>query len=323
MSNSGSTYCNQAHELNVNFDQINQNEKRTLWVVLLTTLMMFVEIIAGYVTGSMALLADGYHMASHAGALGIAYIVYRLARSPAIASRLSFGSGKLLPLGGYTSAVGLGIIAIWMIAESVNRLLNPVDIQFAEAIAIAVVGLVVNLLSALILGGHTHSHDHHEHHHDHHHDHEHGDGHHHHHEHEHVDDHNHKSAVVHVIADAFTSVLAIIALSIGSYFSTSWLDPAMGIVGALVILRWAYTLCKSTARELLDAQTDLIDIESVRATLSEKNIQLLDFHAWKTGPSNFSCSMIVKTKAKNSNDFYRSLLKKKNLHLIVQEETYV
>lgn len=320
MNDSTDLCCNQLEELKVDFDQINHNEKRTLWVVILTTAMMVIEIVAGYVTGSMALLADGYHMASHAGALGIAYLVYRLARSPKIARQLSFGSGKLLPLGGYTSAVGLGIIALWMIAESVHRLLNPIDIQFKEAIAITVVGLAVNVLSAFILGGHSHHHhdenpDHvfdlhqnydHEHH-------QHG------HDHDHVHDHNHKSALVHVIADAFTSVLAIIALSVGSYFNSSWLDPVMGIVGALVILRWAYTLCKSTAKELLDASSELLNVAEIRKSLGEKDIELLDFHAWKTGPSNLSCSMIVKSPKKHPIDFYRAILKKRNLHLIVQE----
>lgn len=135
--------CNQPHELAVDFEEIEHNERRTLWVVLLTATMMVVEILAGYATGSMALLADGYHMASHAGALGISYLVYRLARSQRFAGKLNFGTGKLLPLGGYTSAIGLGIIALWMAFESVERIFHPVAIEFNEAILIAVVGLAV------------------------------------------------------------------------------------------------------------------------------------------------------------------------------------
>lgn len=305
MNTANEVCCNQRDQIKVDFDLISQNEKRTLWVVLLTSFMMVVEIAAGFITGSMALLADGYHMASHAGALSIAYVVYRLARSKTLAARFTFGSGKLLPLGGYTSAVGLGIISIWMIAESLHRFFNPIDIQFREAITIAGVGLVVNLLSAWVLGsGHSHHHDHED---------EHG--------HDHVHDHNHRSAFVHVMADALTSVLAIVALSLGSFYQAHWLDPAMGILGAIVILKWAYGLCRNTARELLDVNASEFNLDTIRSALAADQIELKDFHAWKVGPSNYVSSMIVNTRKQMPDAYYRQVLGRSNVHLIVKEIT--
>ncbi len=308
----GQTCCNQLNKTSIEFDSIEHNEKRTLWVVLLTLVMMVFEIIAGHITGSMALLADGYHMASHAGALGIAYLVYRLAKSQRLKNKLSFGTGKLLPLGGYTSAVGLGMIALWMVVESITRFLSPTEIYFTEAIIISVIGLVVNLLSAFILGSGHHHHDH-DHGHDHDHDHE--------HHHHHVEDHNHKSALVHVIADAMTSVLAIIALCAGKYFNLNWLDPLMGIVGALVILRWAYGLCKETAWELLDAQPKNDSIQKIKETIEQSNAKVIDLHLWKIGPANHVCQMIVESSQKRGQDYYRKFLPAEfgAVHLVIEE----
>lgn len=188
----------------------DENAKRTLWVVALTVVMMVGEITAGYITGSMALLADGFHMATHAGALGIAAAAYRYAKRHASSQRYSFGTGKVGDLGGFASALILGMVALGIGVESFVRLLQPTDVQFGTATLIAIVGLIVNIVSALLLGhGHSHSHDHTDHDHVH-----------------HGNDNNLKSAYVHVIADALTSVLAIVALLAGRYLGWVWLDPA-------------------------------------------------------------------------------------------------
>lgn len=299
--------CNQQNELAIDFEEIQHNEKRTLWVVILTLMMMVVEIAAGYWTGSMALLADGYHMASHAGALGIAYFVYRLAKSETVKARLSFGSGKLLPLGGYTSAIGLGIIALWMVAESVGRLLNPTRIHFNEAIAVAVLGLLVNLVSAWILGsGHAH------HHHGHDHDHDHKRP---------IRDLNHQGAFMHILADALTSVFAIVALIAGKHFSASWLDPLMGILGAVVILRWAQALCRDTALELLDAHPKEAPLGPIRDSIEKSGARVIDLHIWKVGPGNYACKLVVESQIRKGSAFYRQFLPELagSVHLVVEE----
>lgn len=309
---SDSNCCSQASSLEIQHNDISKNEKRTLWVVALTTSMMIVEVVAGYWTGSMALLADGYHMASHAGALGISYIVYRLAKSARIKERLTFGTGKLLPLGGYTSCIGLGLIAIWMAYECVIRLFHPVQINFNEAILITAVGLGVNILSIWILGSHSSVHEGHHHQHDDEHS----------HDHHHVHDHNHRSAVLHVMADALTSLTAIIALLFGKYFGIQWMDPVMGLVGSVVILRWAYSLAKVTVQELLDAHPK-IDLEQLRKRLIKENIQLLDFHAFKVGPNNLSVQMIVEANHVKPSAYYRSLLDfhSGEVHLVVEHRS--
>ncbi len=306
-------HCNQNDEISIDFEEIKHNEKRMFWVLILTLATMLVEILAGYLYGSMALLADGYHMASHAGALGIAYLVYQLARSEKIKARLNFGTGKLLSLGGYTSALLLGLVALWMVVESVERLLEPQTIQFGEAIAVAVLGLAVNVVSALILGlGHSHHHDHdghgrmHEHHH-------------------HVKDHNHKSALVHVITDALTSVLAIIALLCGLYFDAVWLDPVMGLVGAAVILRWAYGLSRDTAWELLDERVAEVDTAEIKARIEAAGGRVIDFHLWKIGPGNHACQLIVEAPETKGSSYYRQFLPPEisaSVHLVVEERKF-
>ncbi len=315
------SYCNQTKELNLDFAQINENERKTFWVVIITLVMMVIEIVAGHLTQSMALLADGYHMASHAGALGIAFLVYKMAKSEKIRNKLSFGTGKLLPLGGYTSAIGLGMVALWMIAESIERFLNPTPIQFNEAIGIAVIGLVINIICAFILGSEGHSHDHeHKHSHDHD-DHSHNHDHNHAHHNKKVEDHNHKSALVHVITDALTSVLAIVALIFGKYFALNWLDPLMGILGAVIIFRWAYGLCVDTGKELLDAQSKEINVDDVKNKIEQTGVQILDLHIWKVGPSNHACQMVVKTSNKKGSHFYKQFLSDSlgAVHLVVEE----
>mgnify|MGYP003587899137 CR=1 FL=1 len=186
------------HDYIAKDETIQSNEKKILWVIGLTLITMIAEIIFGHITGSMALLADGWHMGSHVGALGISWLAYRLARSSKMKENFSFGTGKFVPLAGYTSALLLGVVAILMVIESIERLMNPTQIDFMMAIFVAVIGLIVNLVSALILKD-SHTHEDHEEDHDHHHTH----------------DHNHESALMHVIADAFTSVLAITTLLFG------------------------------------------------------------------------------------------------------------
>ncbi|BBE34912.1 CDF family Co(II)/Ni(II) efflux transporter DmeF [Sphingosinicella microcystinivorans] len=254
------------------------NARRMLWVVLLTAAMMVAEIIAGYATGSMALLADGFHMATHAGALGIAAIAYAYARHNVGNPRYSFGTGKVGDLAGFASALVLGVIALGIAFESALRLARPVDVAFGEATIVAVVGLAVNLVSAALLsGGHHHGHSH-GHGHDHHHDHQ-GHG---HHGHQHSDN-NLRAAYLHVLADALTSVLAIAALLAGRYGGWVWLDPLMGIVGALVIARWSWTLMRDTSAVLLDAADPHL-VEEIRACVETGDANIHDLHVWQVGP---------------------------------------
>jgi cation diffusion facilitator family transporter len=254
-----------------------ENERKTWLVVLLTAAMMVVEIIGGTIYGSMALLADGWHMSTHAGALAISAFAYRHARSHAHDPHFSFGTGKLGELAGYTSALILAMIALQIGYESVVRLLHPVTIGFDEAIAIAVVGLGVNLASAWLLrDDHEHSHaqghDHHDHDHDHHH--------HHHH------DHNLRSAYLHVVADALTSILAIIALLAGKLYGLSWMDPLMGVVGALVIAHWSVVLVRSSGAILLDAVPDSGLTTEIRKRLEVGTDRVCDLHLWRVGPGH-------------------------------------
>ena len=204
-----------------------RNEKNTTWVVILTVSMMALEISAGAIFGSLALLADGWHMGTHAAALGITLIAYIFARRLAQDRRYSFGTGKMGVLAGFSSAIVLLIVALLMAFEAVQRLITPHPIQYNEAILVAVVGLSVNLVSAFLLKDHDH-HDHESHDHGHH------------------EDHNLKAAYLHVLADALTSVLAIIALLTGKVFGWNWMDSLMGIVGALVITRWSLGLMRET-----------------------------------------------------------------------------
>ncbi|WP_162094978.1 CDF family Co(II)/Ni(II) efflux transporter DmeF [Pseudomonas chlororaphis] len=257
----------------------DENARRTLWVVALTFVMMIGEIAAGYLTGSMALLADGFHMATHAGALGIAAAAYGFARRNADNARFSFGTGKVGDLAGFASALILGLVAIGIAGESLLRLLQPTQVAFTEATVIAVVGLGVNIVSALLLsGGHAHhGHDHaHQPAHEHPHPHSHGHGHHH--------DNNLRSAYVHVLADALTSVLAIAALLAGRYLGWVWLDPVMGVVGALVIGRWAYGLMKSSAAVLLDTTDEHLAGEIRQSVEAAGDARITDLHVWQVGP---------------------------------------
>ena len=268
----------------------DENARRTLWVVALTVVMMVGEITAGYLTGSMALLADGFHMATHAGALGIAALAYAYAKRHASSQRYSFGTGKVGDLGGFASALILGMVSLGIGVESVMRLLQPTEVQFGTATLIAIAGLIVNIVSALLLG-HGHDHDHgHEHAH-------------------HGNDNNLKSAYVHVLADALTSVLAIAALLAGRYLGWVWLDPAMGIVGAIVIARWAWTLMGATAGVLLD-QTDVHVAEEIRELVEKPgDATITDLHVWRVGPQAHAAIVSVLGEATANAESIRERLK--------------
>lgn len=250
----------------------DDNARRTLWVVALTAGMMVVEIVAGYLTGSMALLADGFHMATHAGALGVAAAAYAYAKRHASNRAYSFGTGKVGDLAGFASAMVLGLIALGIGAESILRLFQPITVAFGEATIIAVVGLGVNVASAFLLaGGHHHGHDHHGH------DHGHAHG-------KHGGDNNMRSAYVHVLADALTSVLAIAALLAGRYLGWVWMDPVMGIVGAIVIARWSWSLMRDTASVLLDATDHHVEDEVRELVETPGDARITDLHVWRVGP---------------------------------------
>jgi cation diffusion facilitator family transporter len=279
----------------------DRNEKRTWLVVGLTATMMVAEIAGGSYFGSMALLADGWHMSTHAGALAIAAFAYRFARSHARDSRFAFGTGKLGDLAGFTSAVVLALIALAIGYESIVRLLQPVSIHYDEAIAIAVVGLGVNLASAWLLGG-DHHHDHgHDHDHDHHDDHDH-DHHHHHH------DHNLRAAYWHVLADALTSVLAIGALLAARFYGWTFLDPVIGVVGALVIAHWAWGLIRDAGAVLLDAVPNPSIDDAIRARLEAGHDRIADLHVWRLGPGHHGAIVSLVADAPEPVEHYKRLL---------------
>ncbi|WP_223547232.1 CDF family Co(II)/Ni(II) efflux transporter DmeF [Pseudomonas sp. A-B-19] len=285
----------------------DENARRTLWVVALTFVMMIGEIAAGYITGSMALLADGFHMATHAGALGIAALAYGFARRNANNTRYSFGTGKVGDLAGFASAMVLGLVAIGIAGESVLRLFQPTTVAFTEATVIAVVGLAVNIVSAFLLAG---DHGHHDH------DHGHSHGHHHHH------DNNLRSAYVHVLADALTSLLAIAALLAGRYLGWVWLDPVMGIVGAIVIAKWAVGLMRDSAAVLLDV-TDAHIADEIRELLKSDDVRISDLHVWQVGPQARAAIVSVVAPANVSADTIRERLAPVHelSHLTVEHRT--
>ena len=255
----------------------DKNARRTLWVVWLTAVTMVVEIAFGWITGSMALLADGFHMATHAGALAVAAAAYSYAKRHARNPRFTFGTGKVGDLSGFASALLLGVTALFILVESVLRFFEPVPVKFGEATLVAVVGLAINLISALLLG-HDHSHDHGHGHDGHRHDHQ--DGHAHKHGHE---DNNLRAAYVHVLTDALTSVLAIAALLAGRYMGWWWLDPAVGILGAVVIARWAWGLMKDTAAILLDSAEPAL-MKRIKTLVEAEGGTIRDLHVWRIGP---------------------------------------
>lgn len=286
-------------------------ERRTRWVVGLTLAAMCVELVAGWITGSMALLADGWHMGSHAAALGIAAYAYAFARQRGADRRFTFGTGKVSSLAGYSSALLLAAGALWMLFESLSRLIDPVEIRYEEAMIVATFGLAVNLLSAWLLGHSGHDHHHHGHDHSHEHHHEHDD---HAHDHHHgvladIQDHNLKAAYLHVIADALTSVLALVALAMGLLYGWAFMDPLMGIVGAVLIGRWAWGLARESAQVLLDAgDNGAIEREIRRRIESDADNQVADLHVWRIAPAGRACILSLVTHHPRPVEHYRDLL---------------
>jgi cation diffusion facilitator family transporter len=277
-----------------NHDFLNAHElgeRRTLQVLVLTVVTMFVEILAGFVFNSMALTADGWHMGTHAAAFGITIFAYRYARKHARNPRFSFGTGKVSVLGGFASAVGLAVVAVLMSIESLHRLIEPQEIRFNEAIGVAVLGLIVNLVSAMLLKG-AHQHHGHSHGHDH-----------------PQEDHNLKAAYFHVLADTLTSVTAIIALTFGRVFGWVVLDPLIGIVGALVIARWAVGLIKETSGILLDSAVDPQVCDSIRAAVeADGTCRVTDLHVWAVAPDHLAVVLSVETSSSLTPDAVKSLL---------------
>lgn len=271
------------------FDQGNPlAQKKILLATILTGLMMIAEIFGGLIFNSMALLADGWHMSSHMVALGLAYIAYRAAKHYSTDPRFCFGTWKIEILAGYSSAILLMIVAVIMCVSSIERLLNPVIIHYNEATFIAIIGLIINLICAWLLhDNHSHHHDHHGHSH-----HAHDHGHHH-------QDLNQKAAFLHVLADAATSVLAIIALFAGKYFGWNFLDSVLGILGAILVAKWALGLITETGKILLDAEMEEPIVEEIKEAVHQldRSIDIIDIHVWQVGKGKFSCILSLETES--------------------------
>jgi cation diffusion facilitator family transporter len=308
------------------------NEQKTKWVTIITMVTMFIEIGVGYWSGSMALLADGWHMASHTLALFLSLVVYYLYRHPRFRSSFTFGGGKILSLGGYTSSLFLIFIAGSMIFESIMYFYDKHEVHYTQALIVATVGLVVNLVCAMILhqGGELEAiaedehadcnhganklsplgagHQHHNHSHSHS------------HSHAHSHDHNHESAYVHILTDAMTSVLAIIALLLGKWQGWIWLDPAVGILGGIVVFRWSLGLIRQSGMDLLDAHDGSIDREKLVKKLEVDGSKVVDIHLWKLAPGQVGCEIIIRKNNNQRSSDYRDLIKKNfDIHHLIIE----
>lgn len=273
-----------------------QGERRTRWVLVLTFLMMVVEIAAGSVFGSMALLADGWHMGTHVAAFMITLFAYRYSRLHANDQTFAFSPGKVGVLGGFASSIALAVVALLMLVESVERMVQPRGIRLDEAIGVAIVGLLVNVVCAWLLKDDHHHAGHHEH----------GpDGHAHHHH-----DHNLKAAYAHVLADALTSVLAIAALVAGKFWGWLWLDPVIGLVGAAVIGRWSWQLVAETSPVLIDESLDIQYKTAIRQALEQDaDNRVADLHIWRVGPGHFAMIVSVVSHHPQPPAYYKGLLK--------------
>jgi cation diffusion facilitator family transporter len=279
--------------------EIEENSRRTLVVTVVTATMMVVEIAAGMVTGSMALLADGWHMASHVAAFLVSWLAYKAARSERLRLRFTFGTGKVLSLGGYTSAVILAVVAVVMATESLFLLVRPEAIQVDQALAVTAIGLLVNVVCAMVLArGHHHiGHDH-----------------------AHVD-RNLKSAYVHVLTDMLTSVLAVLALAGAKYLGWSRLDPLVGVLGAVIVGRWAWDLCRESAAELLDVHPVAVPVEAIRELFASDGVRVVDAHVWRIGAASTACELVVEASFHRGAAYYRDKLRQRFSlqHVIVEE----
>lgn len=300
------------------------NEQKTKWVTIITLLTMFVEIGVGYWSGSMALLADGWHMASHTLALSLSLVVYYLYRHPKFRSSFTFGGGKILSLGGYTSALFLILIAISMIYESSLHFSGQKIIQYDEALIVAAIGLVVNLICAMILhqGADIEKHPEPK-------SHVHGENcnhnrlapaHSHSHSHSHAHDHNHESAYIHILTDALTSVFAIGALLLGKWKGWTWLDPAAGILGGVIVLKWSFGLIRQSGMDLLDAHDVSIDRDKLVNKLEGDGSKVVDIHLWKLAPGQVGCEIIIRRNEEQKSADYRDLIQSHfNIHHLIIE----
>jgi cation diffusion facilitator family transporter len=278
------------------FDEGDPLAKRnTLWAVVLTAAMMIGELAGGWAYSSMALLADGWHMSSHVLALGLSVAAYAAARRLASDGRFAFGTWKIEVLGGYSSAILLLLVAVAMFYQSVERLISPTTIQYDQAIAIGIIGLAVNLACAWLLrDGHHHDH-----------------GHGHSHVHEGHQDLNLRAAYMHVVADAATSVLAIIALVSGKLWGAGWLDPVMGIVGAALVASWAYALLRESGRVLLDAEMQAPVVSEIREVIAASPIKatVCDLHVWRVGKGKYACILSLATDGPVAPDYFKAQLR--------------
>jgi cation diffusion facilitator family transporter len=268
-------------------DRHQANERRTWWVILLTATTTGLEIVSGLIFGSMALLADGWHMASHASAMGITALAYSLARKHRDNPRFTFGTGKIGDLAGYSSAILLLVVAIFMTYQSIVRLVHPVPIHFKQAMMVAAIGLIVNLVSAFILREHPHHAevDHHD------------------------RDYNLRAAYLHVLADATTSILAIAALGFGMWLGWSFLDPVMGIAGALLISHWSYGLMREAGSVLLDRTPNERLVQSISEALEPlEGVRIVDLHVWRLGPGHNSAILSLVASGGESPDFFKERL---------------
>jgi cation diffusion facilitator family transporter len=292
------------HSHNFAFGHEQESENRTLWVLLLASTMTVVEIALGYYFNSIAVFADGWHMSTHAIALGIGYLAYRVARQQAKNQSFTFGTGKVHALGGYTSAVILAFVAIFVAADSIWSLLHPGVIAFNEALIVAFVSLVVNLLSIRLLHvveGHGHDHGH-----------EHAKG--------HAHDINLKSAYAHVVVDAMTSVLAILALLGGKFMGWGFLDPIVGLIGAFIIAQWSYSLIQGASKMLLDRSIGHEMREKIKSLIEDDgDSKIADLHFWDIAPGRAAAIVSVVTHHAVSVDSYKARLKKLDLaHVTVE-----
>ena len=281
-----------SHDFGIDSDKNTSKVKIVFW---LTTVIMVLEIGAGTWSGSMALLADGWHMGTHSAAFLIAIFAYSYAKKHINNQSFSFGSGKVNYLGGFASAIALAIVALMMVLESIQRLVEPQNIHFNEAIIVAIIGLVVNIVSAIILKD------------DHHHHHEEDSNHHH--------DHNLKAAYMHVLADTLTSVLAIVALLIGKFIGLIWVDAVMGIVGAMVIFHWSFGLIKESSKVLLDKSVDVSILDKISIAIKEKDSVIKDIHVWKIADSHQAAILSVSSESPLDVKEYKNILKEFLPHL--------
>lgn len=278
------------HDHTFGQDRKRSAEKRTLIVSIVTVLTMAAEVGAGIAFGSMALLADGLHMGSHASALAVSVFAYRFTRAHARDERFNFGTGKVNSLAAFASATMLALFALVMAGESVARFLSPVPIGFNQAIFVAALGLAVNGACLVILGRHGHSGEEEQEHHDH-------------------ADHNLRSAYIHVLADALTSILAIVALLFGKYLGQQWMDPFMGLVGAALVIRWSWGLLRSSSRVLLDLQGPDEVREAIRKAIeSVGDNRVADLHVWSVGPGIYAAEIAIVSSRPMDPDSYYDLL---------------